>query len=177
MSPNWCHKSTILFILFCKIYSLDLVIISSYLTNTWRNLIFEIIDKHWRFIISDAVSIFSSGDIVASVMTLIPLQRVSCCSWRCHSHHSDASSCYTLRVDILISEAFADLSQSKDSSVCEFSPTELIATSVLILLIPLNSLLMQFIWWPMIAPVSKSKNPITRNITFHLWWVWMFSWM
>lgn len=100
MSPDSCHKST--FILFCKVYSLDLVIISSYLTNTWRNLIFEIIDKHWRFIISDAVSIFRSGAIVASVMTLTPLQRVSCCSWRCYSHHSDASSCYTLRVDILI---------------------------------------------------------------------------
>lgn len=96
------------------------------------------------FIISDAVSKFSSGAVVASVMKSIPLQRESCCSWSYHSHYGDASGCYTPRVDILISKAFVDLSHSKESLVCEFSPTELIATSVLIL-IPLNSLLMQFI--------------------------------
>lgn len=89
------------------------------------------------------------------------------------THYSDTSSCSTPRVDILISKAFIDFSQSKESLGCEFSPTELIATSVLILLIPLKSLLMLFIWWPVIAPVNMRKNSIPSKITFHTWQVLM----
>lgn len=111
------------------------------------------------------------GATVASVMILFLLQRESSCSWRYPSHHSDTSRCYALRVDILISKAFIDFSQSKESLGCEFSSTELIATSVLVLLIPLKSLLMQFIWWPVIALVNMRKNPIPSKITFHPWFL------
>lgn len=84
-------------------------------------MIFEITEIHWRFFIGDPVSKFSSEAIFASLEASITLQGESHGSWRYHSNYSNRL--LYPEGDLLISKTFADLSHSKEPSVCEFSPT------------------------------------------------------